>query len=520
MPFLLNQSGDLILGSGALLTMDFGGLAPSTVGSIPTQTVTQNAGDRVINLDLYFSGTSLTYSLQSAVAGVSISSNLLTIVDDNLLSSATVTVLASNAFGPDVSQVFSRSVIAASANWYDAVFGLYTGATPVGSRSVSPTAAATWAAATSGVSDNGTTITVSGASLTDSDINMDDRRLLWSGNNGSLTDFGGQYKAGGANLGNWQINGDNMLMEYFTIDNETSPVTGDPSLFFHATAANGTHTIRYGHIKSSPTDCIKAPNNGTIQMEYMFFDGYYLGASGVHTDLVDMKAAGAASYIKDSLFVGDLHPSSPFDASTPSTGLNAMIRCIPGDAHGYDGSGRTYERCIMVGSDDVNATATLLSFSGPTATGITFYDILIDLREHNNLASVNIRVEDWKVNAIDWAQCVSDGFITVGAEIPFPNLGSQPATVPSTMVAPVITGGTGVINWADNTRPWNQRSLITQYDLRYSTDGTNWTVVNDVSLTAGSTAVAAGSNYRIQFRAVNSIGAAAWSPSSNLVTVS
>lgn len=406
----------------------------------------------------------------------------------------------------------------ASANWYDDVFGMYTGATVVGNRELSPTAETAWAAATSGVNDDGTTVTITGGQTADG-IQFNNRRWIWSGNSGVATDLSGTHQGGNTNSGNWQVNGDDFTMEYFTIDNETSPVNGNPPFYFNATTANGTHTLRYGHIKSAPTDCIKGPNNGTMQLEWMFFDGYYLGASGVHMDLVDMKAASATSYIKDSLFLGDLHPSSPFDASEPSTGMNAAIRCVSGDAHGYDGSGRTYERLIIVGSDDVNATATLLSFTSGTATGVSFYDILVDLREHNSLCAGAVRVEDWKVNAIDWDQCVADGFITVGADIPFPNLGTQPAAVPSTMSAPVITAVPGGIQWSDNTRPWNQRSLITQYDMRYSTDGSSWTTVTDVSLTSDVLALAAASNYRIQFRAVNGIGAGAWSASSNLVTV-
>lgn len=518
MALLLNQSGDLILGPSGLLTMDFGGIAPSATTAIPSQSFVQNSGDRTIDLTGHFAGTSLTFSLQSAVSGVSIASNILTISDDSALATASVTVLASNAYGSDASQTFSRTVTASGGAWYDDVFGMFLGTTDVGTRVGSHTAASTWAGATSGVSDNNPELAVSGATITANSIDFSSRSVFWTGGNGHIVDCTGVYQTG-PRSGAWQINGDNSLIEYTTIDN-SGLTGGDPPLYYHATQANGTHIATGVHIKTAPTDCVKAPNSGILQMSWMFFDGYILPASGVHLDMVDMKGADPGSSITDSLFLGNLHPSSPFNASEPSTGMNSAIRCVASDAHGYDGSDRTYERLIIVGSDDVNATATLMSYSSASATGIVFYDVLIDLREHNTMFSAGCRAEDWKVNAIDWGQCVIDGFITVGAEIPYPNLGAHPATAPSTMAAPVITGGSGQFTFAAMTRPWNQRSLITQYDLRYSTDGSSWTTVTDIALTGDSVSVTAGSGYRMQVRAVNGIGAASWSPSSNTVTVS
>lgn len=91
------------------------GISPGTIGTIPDQIITQGAGPATVALAPYFSGTALTFALQSAVAGVSVSGGVLTVSDAAVLATASVTVIASNAFGPDASQSFSREVRAPAA---------------------------------------------------------------------------------------------------------------------------------------------------------------------------------------------------------------------------------------------------------------------------------------------------------------------------------------------------------------------------------------------------------------------
>jgi hypothetical protein len=404
-----------------------------------------------------------------------------------------------------------------SSEWYDLVFAMRNGS-GVGAHAPSYTAGPTWAAATTGASDNGSTTTISGTSITAVDIDFLARLLVVSGNSGTVQNSKGTYNPSGG-VGAWLVSGDDSLLENVTIDNSLSPVDGSPPLFYHGTTANGIHTLRRAHFKSSPTDPVKAPGAGILRVEWCFFDGYYLGAAGVHLDMIDMKSAGASSYVTDSLFIGDMHPSSPFTSATPSTGLNAMIRCVSSDTHGYDGSGRTYERLIFVGSNDVTSGATMLSFTSATATGVSMYDCLYDLREHNNLLASSVRVEDWYVRPFDYAASVAAGRITgIGAPTPFPNLASQPATVPSPMAAPVITAATGGFTYAAMARPWNQRSLITGYTIEYSFNGTTWTPAA-ASLDGGFLATPSGTGLRARVFATNGVGPATASASSNIVTI-
>lgn len=410
--------------------------------------------------------------------------------------------------------------------WYDTVFARRNGA-GVGAQAVSYQSVATWDAATAGATDSGTEVTVSGAAVSADSVDFSNRHITWNGNNANLVNSKVAYEPGGASA-HWMIAGDNAVLDRFTIDNSASPKNGNPPLFFHATTANGTHLVKFGYFLYVPTDAIKGPNNGTLQVEDCVFKGYYLGAAGVHTDIIDLKAAAAGSYVKRSLFIGDLHPSSPFNAATPSTGLNAMLRTVAGDTHGYDGSGRIYEQNIFVGSNDVNSSADLLSPTSATATGVVMFDGLYDLRQHNNLLASYSRIDDWYMRPFDYAASVTAGQVTgIGAPTPYPNLGAHPAQVPATMAAPVLTAVPGGFAWAAGARPANMRSLITSYDIRYSTDGTNWTTVSNaitfeaghMQVPAGVQSVAGAAGYRMQWRAVNAIGVGAWSTSSNIVTV-
>ena len=388
--------------------------------------------------------------------------------------------------------------------------------TGVGTRLGSHTALATWDAATAGASDNGTTVTISGTAVEANGVDFTSRLILWSGNDGHMVDCTVDYAVGGGS-GAVQINGDNSLIEYVTIDNRTTPVTDNPSLFFNATTANGTHIVRGVWIKDSPDDCIKAPNNGGLGIEWSFFDGYYIGNAGVHLDMIDMKAADANSYIQNTLMIATINPASPFNASTPSTGINALIRCVSTDSHGYDGTGRTYENLIFVGSDDVFCDSVLLSPCSGTATGVRMYDCLYDLRQHNSLLAGGARIDDWYVRSFDYAASVTAGFVTgISAPVPYPNLASHPAAIPSTMSAPSITAMPGGFSYAAMARPFNMRSLITGYTIEWSVDGTSWTPVAG-ALAGGFIPTGAATNVRARVYATNGIGNSIVSASSNIL---
>ncbi|WP_413874180.1 hypothetical protein [Albidovulum sp.] len=91
------------------------GIAPGAAGTIPDQVITQGGGPATVALATYFTGTALTFALQAPVTGVSLAGSTLTISDTSVLASASVTVVASNAFGPSATQSFSRTVNAPAA---------------------------------------------------------------------------------------------------------------------------------------------------------------------------------------------------------------------------------------------------------------------------------------------------------------------------------------------------------------------------------------------------------------------
>jgi len=81
---------------------------------------------------------------------------------------------------------------------------------------------------------------------------------------------------------------------------------------------------------------------------------------------------------------------------------------------------------------------------------------------------------------------------------------------------PSLTFGSTTIDvdMVDSSRgdPWFPGSAaITQYDLRYSTDGTNWTEVNDCGTTYQITGLSPSTLYFVQVRARNSHGIGHWS---------
>lgn len=116
--FIHPTAGQIVLGankSSSRRVPPPAGIPPGVAGTIPNQVVTQGSGNVFINAAAYFTGTGLTYALQSAITGVSLAAGVLTISDTTVLAPTTVTVVASNAFGPNATQSFSREVKAPAA---------------------------------------------------------------------------------------------------------------------------------------------------------------------------------------------------------------------------------------------------------------------------------------------------------------------------------------------------------------------------------------------------------------------
>lgn len=110
-------AGQIIIGQtkGVFKRVPKQAVPPGAAGTIPDQVITQGAGAVQIDVSTYFIGTALSYALQSAVSGVSLTGSTLTISDASVLATATVTVVASSAYGPDATQTFSRTVNAPAA---------------------------------------------------------------------------------------------------------------------------------------------------------------------------------------------------------------------------------------------------------------------------------------------------------------------------------------------------------------------------------------------------------------------
>ncbi|MEM8547171.1 MAG: fibronectin type III domain-containing protein [Pseudomonadota bacterium] len=96
---------------------------------------------------------------------------------------------------------------------------------------------------------------------------------------------------------------------------------------------------------------------------------------------------------------------------------------------------------------------------------------------------------------------------------------SVAATVPAQMAAPALTVDSAVQISVDRAAaPDDGGSAITSYDLRYSTDETNWTVETGISDPEAITGLIAATLYFVQTRAVNIVGAGQWSPSASDTT--
>lgn len=394
--------------------------------------------------------------------------------------------------------------------WYDTLWAKRNGV-GVGARVTSFTDDAVWDAATSGVSISGGTASITGSDITADGVDFTGTRILSSGANARLVDCKGTAVNNGTGI--WRFNGANPVIEWSTMTNPTNP-TGEPPIFFQ-TISSGVCTVRDVYIEDTPTDAIRGPNPGALLVVQDCVLRDLILRTGAHVDFIDLRGADPGSSIRRVLFYGDHDPRSVSE-TTPSTGYTNTIRCAPSDGHGGTGAGVIMEELIMIGSNDPGNDAVLLSPNDGDGAGVVMYDLLIDLREHNNLMYSSVRCEDWYARSFSAAQAEIDGFITPGAEIPFPNLAAQPAAVPSQMVAPVLTAVPGGFTYAAMARPFNQRSTITGYTLEWSTNGTAWTQVA-ADLAGGFVATGAASSVRARVYATNGIGNSTVSPASNIL---
>jgi len=90
---------------------------------------------------------------------------------------------------------------------------------------------------------------------------------------------------------------------------------------------------------------------------------------------------------------------------------------------------------------------------------------------------------------------------------------------PSQMIAPVITstGETSISVDRDDTT-FAGSSTITSYDLRWSTDQTNWTLVTGISDPETVSGLTSETTYYVQTRALNAVGAGPWSIAASVQT--
>lgn len=91
--------------------------------------------------------------------------------------------------------------------------------------------------------------------------------------------------------------------------------------------------------------------------------------------------------------------------------------------------------------------------------------------------------------------------------------------VPDQMSAPTGTAASSTsISWDRAAAPAANNSAITSYDLRYSTDESTWTTVTGITDPQTVSSLTAETLYYAQTRAVNGVGAGAWSTSGTATT--
>lgn len=501
-------------GTSAPSILVAGSISPSTgpVGTIYTLTAPIADGAPAPTV-------SLTLLLQNGVdVTASVSSGQFTSTASGPLEA---TWTATNGVGSDATSTASATITGtAGSNWYDTVFARRDGA-GVGPRVGSFTTVAAWLPQ-AGVSLSGTTVTVSGSSKTVTGIDFSGYRLINTGNNNIFEDCLGDINTTGqtGNFRQWDIRGSNPTVRYCKIANPT-PLGGVYTLSFND--ATGACLVDHCDLRDAAAqDRIAGPDVGggsnTLTINDTLHKGVYL-RTAAHIDDIDLRGAAPGSKVYHLLSIGDATAGSV--PASAGTGYTNVFHDLPTDPHGSACNGLIFEECIVVGHDDVGANSVFIQVGNAASTGIRIYDIIYDLRQHNSLLYSTVRVDDWYARSFDYAASVAAGALTgLSGSVPFPNLANQPAAVPSTMSAPVITAAAGGFNYAAMTRPANQRDLITGYAMEYSFDGTSWTAATEtISLAGGSVATPSGANLRARVWAINGIGAATKSSASNLVTV-
>ena len=462
---------------------------------------------------------SLTLLLQNGVdVTASVSGGLFTSTASGPLEA---TWTATNGVGSDATSTATATITGtAGSNWYDTVFARRDGA-GVGPRVSTFTPVASWLPQT-GVSLSGTTVTTSATAKTTTGIDLSGYRQINTGDNNIYEDCIGDFNSTGQTGNNrqWDIRGANPTVRYCKITNPT-PVGGVYGI--GTFGATGTITIDHCDLRDcAAQDMITGPDVGGGANVLMVTDSLIKGihlTTGAHVDTIDLRGAAPGSTVRRTMIIGDKTATSA--AAGGGTGFTNAFHDLPTDPHGSACNGLIFEECILVGHDDVGANSIFIQVGNAASTGIRMYDILYDLREHNSLLHSSCRVDDWYARPFDYAASVVAGALTgIGSPTPFPNLANQPAAVPSTMSAPVITAVAGGFNYAAMTRPANQRSLITYYAMEFSFDGTTWTAATEtITLAGGFIATPSGANLRARVWAINGIGAATKSSASNLVTV-
>ena len=501
-------------GTSAPSILVAGSISPSTgpVGTIYTLTAPIADGAPAPTV-------SLTLLLQNGVdVTASVSSGLFTSTASGPLEA---TWTATNGVGSDATSTASATITGtAGSNWYDTVFARRDGA-GVGPRVGSFTTVSAWLPQT-GVSLSGTTVTVSGSSKTITGIDFTGYRLINTGNNNIFEDCLGDINTTGqtGNFRQWDIRGSNPTVRYCKITNPT-PLGGVYTLSFND--ATGACLVDHCDLRDAAAqDRIAGPDVGggsnTLTINDTLHKGVYL-RTAAHIDDIDLRGAAPGSKVYHLLSIGDATAGSV--PASAGTGYTNVFHDLPTDPHGSACNGLIFEECIVVGHDDVGANSVFIQVGNAASTGIRIYDIIYDLRQHNSLLYSTVRVDDWYARSFDYAASVAAGALTgLSGSVPFPNLANQPAAVPSTMSAPVITAVAGGFTYAAMSRPANQRSLITGYAMEYSFDGTSWTAATEtISLAGGFIATPSGANIRCRVWAINGIGAATKSSASNLVTV-
>ena len=493
----------------------FGGsISPSTgpVGTVYTFTAPVVDGNPTPTV-------TLTALLQN---GVDV---LASVVSGQFTSTASgpldATWTATNGVGSDATSTASATITGtAGSNWYDTVFARRDGA-GVGPRIATLTPVASWLPQT-GVDLSGTTVTISGSSKTVTGIDFSGYRLINTGNNNIIEDCLGDANTTGTtgNDRQWDIQGSNPTVRYCKIANPT-PIGGTIMLSFND--ATGACLVDHCDLRDlAASDGIAGPDVGgganTLTIIDTLHKGIHLSV-GSHIDAVDLRGAAPGSKISRLLSIGDKTATSA--AAGGGTGYTNVFHDLPTDPHGSACNGLIFEECIAVGHDDVGANSVFIQVGNAASIGIRMYDILYYLREHNSLLHSSVRVDDWYARPFDYAaSLIAGALVGIGSPTAFPNLANQPANVPSTMSAPVITAVAGGFTYAAMSRPANQRSLITGYAMEYSFDGTTWTAATEtISLAGGSVATPSGANLRARVWAINGIGAATKSSASNQVTV-